>query len=110
MLIPLVKEGIDFYNRITPEKLEAVPYLPKGYTMFGDTFVATGLKTDKKVYLGVWNLHGERYVELELPEITAKNASVCYPMNFETNYQLVNNKLILDFTEDEQGRIFEIEI
>ena len=76
--------------------------------MFGDTFVAVGLKTEKKVYLGVWNLHGERHMELELPEIEAISANVCYPSNFETNFLLNNNKLIIDFTENEQGRIFEI--
>jgi len=106
----LVKEGIDFYNSITPEKLNSVPYLPKGYAMYGDTLVSVGLKTDKKVYLGVWNLHGERHVELDLPDITAKSASVCYPKSMDTDFELKNNKLIIDFTEDEQGRIFEIEL
>lgn len=106
----LIREGVDFYNKITPEKLEAVPYLPKGYAMFGDTLVSVGLKTDKKVYLGVWNLHGDRHVELDLPEINAKSASVCYPSNFETSFSLEMGKLIIDFTEDEQGRIFEIEL
>ena len=104
----LIKEGMDFYDRIKHEKLGAVPYLPKGYSMFGDTLVSVGLKTEKKVYLGVWNLHGERHVELELPEIEAKSAAVCYPMEMETNFKLEDGKLIIDFTEDEQGRIFEI--
>jgi len=76
----------------------------------GDTLVSVGLKTDKKVYLGVWNLHGERHVELDLPDITAKSASVCYPKSMDTDFELKNNKLIIDFTEDEQGRIFEIEL
>lgn len=106
----LIREGIDFYNKITPEKLQSVPYLPKGYAMFGDTLVSVGLKTKKKVYLGVWNLHGDRHVELDLPEIDAKSASVCYPSDFKTNFSLESGKLIIDFSEDEQGRIFEIEI
>lgn len=104
----LIQEGIEFYNRITPEKLQAVPYLPKGYAMFGDTLVSVGLRTAEKIYLGVWNLHGEKHVELDLPEITAKAATVCYPLKMETNYYLKDNRLIIDFTEEEQGRIFEI--
>ena len=71
----LIKEGIDVYNRITPDKLKAVPYLPKGYTMFGDKFVASGLKTDEKVYLAVWNLKGMRTVKLDLPEIKVADIS-----------------------------------
>ncbi len=108
--LALVREGVDFYNSITPDKLKSVPYLPKGYAMYGDTLVAVGLKTDKKVYLGVWNLHGDRHVELDLPDITAKSASVCYPKAMATDFSLKDNKLIIDFTEDEQGRIFEIEL
>ena len=106
----LIREGVDFYNKITTEKLQSVPYLPKGYAMFGDTLVSVGLRTDKKVYLGVWNLHGDRHVELDLPDITPKTAKVCYPLNFQTNYSLSDGKLVIDFTEDEQGRIFEMEL
>ena len=106
----LVKEGIDFYNKITPDKLKAVPYLPKGYAMYGDKLVSVGLKTDKKLYLGVWNLNGDKHVELDLPEIDAKSASVCYPSGLDTVFELKNNKLIIDFSENEQGRIFEIEL
>lgn len=106
----LIKEGVDFYNKITPDKLKSVPYLPKGYALYGDTLVAVGLKTDKKVYLGVWNLNGDRHVELDLPEIEAKSASVCYPTSLDTKFELKSNKLIINFTEDVQGRIFEIDI
>ena len=106
----LIREGIEFYNRITPEKLRAVPYFPKGYAKFGDTLVSVGLKTENKVYLAVWNLNGECHIELKLPEIAAKSASVAYPKSLETNFELRNNTLIIDFTENEQARIFEIEI
>ncbi|MBE6559508.1 MAG: alpha-galactosidase [Ruminococcaceae bacterium] len=104
----LIREGIDFYNRITPEKITAVPYLPRGYARFGDTFAAAGLKTDKKVYLAVWNLGGERHVKLELPEIDAADICVAYPRNLDTHYSFDRTSVTVDFSEDEQARIFEI--
>ena len=104
----LIKEGIEVYNRITPEKLRAVPYLPKGYTMFGDKFVASGLKTDEKVYLAVWNLKGLRTVKLDLPEIKAADIKVAYPSSLETRFSFDETSLTVNFTEDEQARFFEI--
>ena len=108
--LALVREGIEFYNAITPEKLCAVPYFPKGYAKFGDTLVSVGIKTDKKVYLAVWNLNGEKHIELKLPEICAKAASVAYPKSLATEFELRDNTLIIDFAEDAEARIFEIEI
>lgn len=106
----LIKEGIDLYKELVPFKLNAVPYLPKGYTRFGDSFVAVGLKDDKKLYLAVWNLNGEREVALALPEICAKSVSVAYPKNLATDYKLENNTLYLNFSENEQARLFQIEL
>ena len=104
----LIKEGMDFYKRIVPEKLKAVPYFPNGYNLFGATSVSVGLRTDKKVYLCVWNLHGSREVTLPLPELSAKNISVAYPVSLSTEYTFTENSLTVHFTEDEQARIFEI--
>lgn len=104
----LIREGMEFYKRIIPDKLESVPYLPKGYNLFGDTLVATGLKTEKKVYLGVWNLYGDKDVTIPLPEITAKNVTVAYPRSLPTDYTFTEASLTIHFTEDEQARIFEI--
>ncbi len=106
----LIKEGIDLYKELVSFKLEAVPYLPKGYTKFGDSFVAVGLKTDKKVYLAVWNLNGNKNVALPLPEITAKSVSVAYPKSLPTDFELKDGTLYLNFSENEQARLFEIEI
>ena len=106
----LVKEGVDVYNSITPDKLKALPYLPKGYTHFGDTFVAAGLKTDKKVYLAVWNLNGERHVKLDLPDIEVKNVKVIYPTTLPTTFDFDKTSITIDFTEDIQARFFEIEL
>ncbi|MBE6947400.1 MAG: alpha-galactosidase [Ruminococcaceae bacterium] len=104
----LIREGIDFYNRTNADKLTATPYLPKGYNCFGDTLVAAGLKTESKVYLAVWNLHGDKDVTLPLPEITAKNITVAYPNSLPTKYTFTSDSLTIHFTEEEQARIFEI--
>lgn len=104
----LIREGVDLYNRLTPEKLQAVPYLPNGYAMYGDTFVAAGLKTESRVYLAVWNLHGERHMDLPLPEITTKDVRVIYPTTLPTAFTFTETSLHIDFSEDEQARLFEI--
>ena len=106
----LIKEGVDYYNSITEDKLNAVPYLPKGYTDFGDTFVSCGLKTEKKIYLAVWNLNGDRSVKLPLPEVKAESVKVAYPCRQMGDFgvTLENGTLDIVFGEDEQARIIEI--
>lgn len=104
----LIREGIDCYNRLTPEKLQALPYMPLGYCQFGDTLVASGLKTENKLYLAVWNLGGERHIQLPLPEITLRDVRIAYPTTLETRFVYDESSLTIDFTEDEQARLFEI--
>lgn len=104
----LVREGTDLYNRITEEKLRAVPYLPKGYAQFGDTLVSAGIKTEDTLYLAVWNLGGDKDVTLPLPDIKVKNAAVAYPMSLPTDFTYTQDSLTIHFTENEQARIFEI--
>lgn len=106
--LALVREGTDLYNRITEEKLRAVPYLPKGYAQFGDTLVSAGIKTEDTLYLAVWNLGGDKDVTLPLPDIKVKNAAVAYPMSLPTDFTYTQDSLTIHFTENEQARIFEI--
>lgn len=106
--LALVTEGIALYDQIAEEKKNSLPYLPKGYSMFGDTFVAAGIRTENKVYLAVWNLGGERHVELLLPEIQVKAAKVAYPTTLPTQFACKENVLTVDFTEDYQARFFEL--
>ena len=47
---------------------------------------------------------------LPLPEITAKNVSVAYPVSLKTDYSFTENSLTVHFTEDEQARVFEIDL
>ena len=106
----LIHKGIECYNRMTADKLRSVPYLPIGYAQFGDTLVCSGIRTEKKLYLAVWNLHGERHVEIPLPEISIRSAKVAYPVHMETRFSCDHNVLTVDFTNDEQARLFEMDI
>ena len=91
-------------------KLESVPYLPFGYTRFGDKNVCVGIRTDAKLYLGVWNLHGEKHVEIPLEDIFVRDAKVAYPLNLDTSFYYAEHKLTVDFSGDEQARLFEIDL
>ena len=104
----LIREGIDFYNAITEEKLRAVPVFPLGYAKFGDTTVSVGLKTEKKLYLAVWNLSGERSVTIPFPALHITRADVAYPKSLPTDFSYTENSLTVHFTEDKQARIFEL--
>ena len=106
----LIKEGIKLYDRIRDHKLISLPYLPMGYASFGDKTVASGLICGETLYLAVWNLGGERHVEIKLPEISVRDVKVAYPLSLETKFSFDSSSLTLDFTEDMQARIFEIKI
>jgi len=104
----LIKEGVDFYKRIAEEKKRAVPYFPLGYTAFGSTSVAVGIRTDRKLYLAVWNLNGERDVTLPLQDITVESVTTAYPKSLETSYSFTDHSVTVHFSEDEQARVFEL--
>ena len=108
--LELIKEGIRYYNYMTPYKKNCVPYLPLGYANVGDGTVAVGIRTEDKLFLGVWNLHGDKDIEIPMAGLTAKSAKVGYPVKLDTEYCLKDNVLQVHFTEDEQSRLFEIEL
>ncbi len=105
-----VKEGVDYHKSIAEAKKKALPYMPIGFTGYGKKLVCSGLKTDDKLYLGVWNLNGEKEVKITLPEITPKSAKVAFPKNNKLSYSLDGNAFSVSFTEPYQARFFEIEL
>lgn len=106
----LIKEGFDLYQSMVTFKTNAVPYLPKGYTRFDDTFVAVGLRDDATLYLAVWNLYGDKHIKLDLPDIQIAEVSVAYPLELHTDYSYSNNQLTINFTEDIQSRLFKFHL
>lgn len=105
----LVKEGIKYYNSLTQDKKKALPYMPLGFTDFSQKLVASGLKSDKKIYLAVWNLSDEnRTVNIPVRE-RVKNITVGYPKNLPTDYSFENNSLTVRFSAPYSARFFEME-
>lgn len=108
--LAFIKEGIDYYNEMKSVKAESVPYLPLGFTAFGADFATAGIRNDGKLYLAVWNLGGERVRKVPLPEINAKSVKVGYASSGNFGATLCYNELSLNFGEDYQARILEIDL
>lgn len=105
----LVKEGIAYYRSIREDKIRAVPYFPNGLAEWGSDFVASGLKTDKKAYLAVWNLGGERERSLDL-RLSAGNAKIGYPSGSGIRIEQNENDLKIIFSADKEACIIEFEV
>ena len=105
----LVKEGVTYFKSIANDKKRSVPYFPLGFTDFSQKTVAAGFKTDKKLYLAVWNLGGENKVEIPVSQ-GIKSVAVGYPKNIHLDYSFTETALTVRFSEPFQARFFEIEI
>jgi len=105
----LVKEGISFYNNLTPVKKRALPLFPLGFSDFSKKFAAAGLQLDGKVYLAVWNLGEIQKVTVPFDSDIVE-ASIGYPKEKPIEFSVVNNVLTVKFTETFQARFFEIKL
>ena len=106
----LVKEGVEYYNSIRKAKKSSIPYMPIGFTNFGKTLVASGFLSEDKLYLAVWNLGGEKNVSIPLAGLSPKSLKVAYPLSNTLDARLNDNILEIDFTEDYQARMIEIQL
>ncbi len=106
--LQLVKEGVAYFKTLTEDKLKAVPYLPTGFTDFKKDTVISGFRTDKKIYLGVWNLGGNTQKTVQIPEgiVTAK---IAYPKN-NGKVEFTENELKVELPKPYSARFIEIEI
>ena len=105
----LIREGIRCYRRIAEFKKRALPIFPLGFTDFNKDCVAAGLKDGKKIYLAVWHLKGELTVCVPF-EDEIKCAKVVYPKGFEAKFSIKDKILSVEFGEERQARIFEINL
>lgn len=115
--LDLVKEGIACYKGIRDDIKNALPFWPNGLADNRDTWLCSGIKTEKKAYLAVW----KRYAKEDSLEIDLKN-SLCtdgkrikqvrciYPVKEETEfeYDIENMKVTVTFTKQVMARLFEI--
>lgn len=102
----LVQEGIRYYNKLTTIKKTALPYLPFGFTKFGASYAACGLKADNKLYLAVWNLDDKRDVCIPISE-GIRAVTVGYPQTLKTDFTFTANALTVRF-DGYTARFFEI--
>lgn len=103
----LVKEGINYYNKLVEVKKRALPVFPLGFTDFRQDNVAVGLKDGDKMYLAVWHLEGKKSVYMTFNE-DISSVKVGYPTGFDTKYSVEKNVLKIEFSDERVGRIFEI--
>ena len=104
----IVKEGVDYYKKLSKIRASALPIFPTGFTRFGNKSVVCGLREGKKIYLAVWNLGKEQQVEIPL-NYSIKNAKLTYPSFASTKFYLEKDKLVVDFEEKNAARFFELE-
>ncbi len=106
----LVKEGVDYSEKLAKIKKTASPYFPLGFTDFSKDTVACGLKVNENgkeiLYIAVWVLRGNK--KAAVPVTGAKVAKVAYPKILPTEYELGGGVLTVKFNESDSARFFEI--
>ena len=105
----LVKEGVDCYKSLIDFKKSATPYIPKGFTSFGDNFVCAGLRKGAKAYLATWNLNGELHQEVGLDKKIG-SVKVLYPQSSPVKIEHQGGALTMSFTKPYQAVLIEVEI
>ena len=107
----LVKEGVEYYNKLTKDKKNAMPYFPLGFTKFGDDLVVSGLKTQDKIYLAVWNLSDtSKAINIPFDGEEIVGADIAYPKKALTKYTASKNALTVCFESGKCARFFEIQL
>lgn len=104
----LVKEGIEYYRYIAPDKTKMYPYYPMGLSKWDDTMLTFGLKDERKCLLAVYNFGEPQTREINLPGLEIKTIQVAYPKQLPTEFRLRENVLSVNFTQGDGARIFEI--
>lgn len=91
--LDLVKEGVEYYKTLSEAKKRALPYFPSGFSRWGADSVVAGFQTDKKIYLGIWNLKNET---AEISFEVYKNvteAKIAYPISSVAKMQSHRQKV-----------------
>lgn len=102
----LVCEGVEYSKKLSKIKCESLPCFPLGLTRFGGKSVVYGIETENIIYLAIYNLGGERIVNIP---IRGKSAVIAYPNQQEgVTFRLYDDHLEVHFTEEHQARFFEV--
>ncbi len=105
----LVKQGVAYIKSLNEFKKTAKPYLPFGFTRFGEKRVAVGLLGENKLVLAVWNLGTKEEIAVPLKELAdrVKNCEVVYPTNATAKISWKEDVLRVS-TEENTAIIIEI--
>lgn len=101
--LALVKEGVEYYKKLSKVKNKAVPYFPNGFTHFKDDSVVAGFQTDEKIYLAVWGIKTNN-IEIDILT-TEEKVKVSYPLNKKVKMIWKNTSFNIQF-EDIQSAVF----
>ena len=105
----LVKEGVEYYEKLSKIKRQAVPYFPTGLNVFGQDSVKAGLKLGNKIYLAVWCLSGTRWTSVKLFE-KIKGAKIAYPSVCEDKLSFEKDVLTVVFKDVKRAVFVEAEL
>ncbi len=104
----LVKEGIEYYNKLTAVKCAAMPYFPCGFSRFGDSFVASGFSVGNKKHLAVWNLSDDNLTR-KISVGNVASVKCVYPKDNVLKFDVDSGVLTVHFTQKNQARFFELD-
>jgi len=105
--LSLVREGVEYYKTFSEVKHTALPFLPMGFTHFGDKKVAAGFRSGNKVWLAVWCLSDETDIDVDMSE-GILSAKLAYPNTPNAEHSVVGNKLKVTFERPNTAAFFEI--
>ena len=105
----LVREGLAYFKSIANDKRQALPYFPLGFTHFKSDFVCAGFRTERKIYLAVWNLGkvGEKRIDIDF---NIKSVKCAYPSVYATKFTFEKHSFTVQFNEQYMARFFELDI
>lgn len=106
----LMLEGIAYYRSLAAIKENAIPVMPNGFSRCDDEIVFTGLRTEDKLYLSVYNLsQREKTIEQDLSKYGVKAVELTYPKQAKNNYELQAGAFRLEL-QPHTARSFEFEL
>lgn len=105
----LVKTGVEYFKSLSPIKPKSTPYMPHGFSRFGQEVICSGLKHNNMIYLAVWNLGKSNKVEINL-DVAIKNTKIAYPSDTDAKISIFKNKMHFDDFLPNTAVFMEIEL
>lgn len=108
--LSLVRDGVEYYNKLSDFKKSALPCFPLGFTKFGEKKVVCGLKNENSLYLACWNLE-ETPATISIPsDNKILSATIGYPYTPNAKVTYNGNTVSVQFDEGISAAFIEIEL